>query len=39
MKILRNGIGGMVVMSIEMFEKLAEAKVEIKNGAQGENFM
>lgn len=46
--ITKNGVGDMVVMSIETYErqqalielygKLAEAEVEIANGAAGEDF-
>lgn len=46
--ITKNGVGDMVVMSMEMYErqqallnlygKLAEAETEIANGAQGEDF-
>jgi prevent-host-death family protein len=46
--ITKNGVGDMVVMSIETYErqqalirlytKLAEAEVEIANGAEGEDF-
>ena len=46
--ITKNGVGDMVVMSIETYErqqalinlyaKLAEAEEEIANGAEGENF-
>jgi prevent-host-death family protein len=46
--ITKNGVGDMVVMSIETYErqqalvnlytKLAEAEEEITNGAQGEDF-
>lgn len=46
--ITKNGVGDMVVMSIETFErqqtlielysKLAEAEIEIAKGAQGEDF-
>lgn len=47
--ITRNGVGDMVVMSIENYErqqalislyaKLAEAEEEIANGAEGEDFL
>lgn len=46
--ITKNGVGDMVVMSIEIYErqqdlielysKLAEAEAEIANGADGKNF-
>ena len=46
--ITKNGVGDMVVMSMEMYErqqallnlysKLAEAEAEIANGAKGEDF-
>ncbi|HZK44356.1 MAG TPA: type II toxin-antitoxin system Phd/YefM family antitoxin [Syntrophomonadaceae bacterium] len=46
--ITKNGVGDMVVMSIEVYErqqalinlytKLAEAEEEISNGAEGEDF-
>jgi prevent-host-death family protein len=46
--ITKNGVGDLVVMSIEMYErqqtllglygKLAEAEAEIADGAQGEDF-
>jgi prevent-host-death family protein len=46
--ITKNGVGDMVVMSMEMYErqqallnlfsKLAETEAEIANGAQGEDF-
>lgn len=47
--ITKNGVGDMVVMSMETFErreaqlelylKLAEAEMEINEGAEGEDFM